>query len=208
MANIEYIENAYLRVSGDLGNSRQRQSVHGADRNTLKFQCMPTELGTGKGANYTPVQILGRANPLWIYGYSDGRSWNLELKFFVVDFAANIAPGPGADAAAETTALNLAAKQQVVDNINWCEALVYPIYRNGISNGPPTVQFVFGNYLNVNCICTDVQTSLPGPWTITSKSEIGWPMHGICNLTLQQIGGASLSYMDVRDNLHNSPRSL
>ena len=202
--NREYIENAYLRVSGDLGDTTSTRQVS-RNRNTLKFQCMPAELGNGKSASYTPVQILGRANPLWIYGYSDERAWNLELKFFCVDFPTNV--DPSVDDEAQTTALNEAARSQVVDQINWCEALVYPVYKNGLSQGPPTVQFVFGDYLNVNCICTDVQTSLPGPWTINNRSSVGWPMYGVCNLTLKQIGGASISYKDVRDNLHNSPRT-
>jgi len=204
--NREYIENAYLRVSGDLGDTRStRQGIRGTDTNTLRFQCTPPELGTSKAASYTPVQILGRANPLWIYGYSDERAWSLELKFFVVDFANNTTPGQSDEAL--TVALHESAREQVVDKVNWCEALVYPIYKNGLSQGPPTVQFVFGNYINVNCICTDVQTSVPGPWTVSSRSEVGWPMQGIVNLTLKQIGGASLSYKDVRDNLHNSPRT-
>jgi hypothetical protein len=204
-AQPEFIENGFLRVtSSDLGDGGTgSQSRRGA--NTLKFQSMPPELGTSKSAEFTPVPIIGRANPLWVYGSSGERAWNLELKFFVVSPPTNFSEREEG-AGLSVDQVNEACKIAVTDKINWCEALVYPIIKNGLSQGPPTIQFVFGDLINVNCICTDVQTSYPGPWYIKSVGNVGWPMYGIVNVTLKQIGGGSISYRDVRDNLHNSPR--
>ena len=208
----EYIENGFLRVGGSqsLGDGTTRTS-------TLYFQSMPGELGTSKAANYTPINILGRANPLQIYSNSGERSWNLELKFFVTEFDDSGAPQIDIDRAVQDTNERADAttkyegdqvRVQVADKVNWCEALTYPIYRNNLSQGTAKIQFVFGDMINVNCICTSAQTSYPGPWSIKSKSLIGWPMYAVVNLTLTQIGGASISYRDVTNNLHNSPRAI
>lgn len=205
----EYIENGFLRVGatqslGD-GGGGGRQRLRGD--NTLKFQAMPPEVGTSKSADYTPVSVLGRANPLFIYGSSGERSWNLELKFFATETGIQVPEEETqANSQARVNAINDSVRRQVADKINWCEALVYPIYKNNLSQGTATVQFVFGDMINVNCICTNVQSSYPGPFYIKSKSQLGWPLFGIANLTLTQIGGGSISYQDVRDNLHQSPR--
>ena len=98
---------------------------------------------------------------------------------------------------------NFDVRQQVLDKVNWCESLVYPIYIEGISRGIPQVLFVFGEMLSVKCICTDVNTSFGGPWYITSENTVGYPMYGVVNLTLKQIGGGGISHLDVRNNKHN-----
>ena len=94
-ASREYIENGFLRVSAsqNLGTGGSNGYLSANIGETLKFQSMPAELGSTKSASYTPIQILGRANPLWVYGYSDERAWQLELKFFVTDFEVGIPSG-------------------------------------------------------------------------------------------------------------------
>jgi len=203
----EYIENCFLMVGvggQSLGDGAARSS-------TLRFQNTPSELGTSKLANYQPVTILGRANPLWIYSSSGPRSWNLELKFVATGpavFEDDYVLGDKIVEGATVKAINKSIKNQVADKVNWCEALVYPIYRNNISQGTAKINFVFGDMINTTCICTDVQSSYPGPWYVTSGSNLGWPIQAVVNLTLTQIGGASLSYDDVVNNRHNNPKAI
>ena len=207
----EYIENCYLQIDStvDLGKGGAKKGV--SDNRILKFRSTP-ELSTSKSAEFAAVPILGRANPIHVYGSSSEKAWNLELKFFAEDFG-NGRAGDQVEFVFETGAAsgirkaNEEVRRQVTDKINWCEALTYPIYSlSGVSQGPPSVSFVFGDLLNTRCICTDVQVSYPGPWFIKADAMLGWPMYGIVNLTLKQIGGGSTSYRDVRDNLHQNPK--
>ncbi len=195
------INNCFLRIDTDISKLGDKgQNVPRG--NTLNFTNMPPEVGSTKSANATPIPILGRANPLWVYSYSSERSWNLELRFFVTqqDTFTDLDPSSN-NAAGVINSFDV--RQQVLDKVNWCESLVYPIYIEGISRGIPKLLFVFGNMLSVKCICTDVNTSFSGPWYITSENTVGYPMYGIVNLTLKQIDGRSLSHLDVRGNKHN-----
>ncbi len=205
----EYIENGYLRVGG--GSQVLGDGPTAKLPRLLTFQSMPGDLGSSKAANYTPINILGRANPIQIYSNSGQRAWNLELKFFVTELPEsteariNAAFNAGDPNASIINTANDAVREQVLDKVNWCEALTYPIYVNNLSQGTAQVQFVFGDMINANCVCTDVQSSFPGPWYLKTNSMVGYPMYAIVNLTLVQIGGASFSYFDVIQNNHNSP---
>lgn len=120
---------------------------------TLWFTNLPENVGTSKQANVTATNILGRSETIKTYGSSQGRAWNLDLHFFAED------PGKGA------------IRQAVVDKLNWCESLVYPIYANGLSQGIPRVLFKFGDYLSVMTICTSVTTNIAGPWSVNDTSN-------------------------------------
>jgi hypothetical protein len=198
VAEYEVQANCFLRLDAD-GYSGTDGPPGAKPRvgEQLDFNSMPPELGSVKSATVAPVPIIGRANPLFVYSHSDERAWNLELKFFAVE---DNFKNSGDD-------INESVRRQVLDRLNWCESLVYPVYKNGISRGLPTMLFVFGDMLNVKVICTDVSTSVPGPHYIKAKNLIGYPLFGIANLTLKQIGGRSFSHLDVRHNIHNGGRA-
>lgn len=214
--------NCFLKIeNGDLGDGPPAGS-RGSVGERLDFTNMPSDVGSSKAANVQPINILGRSNPLWVYGFSDERSWNLELSFFAVSPQASGEPlsDPNGEEANQQKSeasklrgsprresayddVNEIVRQQVLDKMNWCESLVYPIYKEGLSRGLPNLLFVFGDMLSVNVICTDVQSSYPGPHYLKKHGAVGYPMYGICNLTLKQIGGRSFSHLDVRANIHN-----
>jgi len=191
--------NCFIRVEGGAGISALVSNIIGNNSvgDTLIFNSMPPDLGSTKNANINHTQILGRSETIKTYASSGTRAWNLELQFFAENDA----------------------RKDVVHKINWCESLVYPIYIRGLSHGLPILTFVFGNYLNVRVICSDVTTHLPGPWglvnPITEKPSLGFanfetydsvdvPLYGMINLTLIQLGDTSFGHFDVRDGLHNN----
>lgn len=204
MVTNEQLNNCFLRIdSPDLGDGPDPKTI-GSE---LFFTSMPPDVGSSKSANVSPVHILGRANPLWVYAYSDERSWNLELKFFsTVQTVRNIQDLGSLDDNTAGDINNTEVKEQVLDKVNWCESLVYPIYKDSLSRGIPKLTFVFGDMLNTSVICTDVQTSFPGPWYVKSANTVGFPMFAIVNMTLKHTGGRSYSHLDVRSNLHNGPQ--
>jgi hypothetical protein len=197
---LEEISNCFLQIDrplSQLGDGEPTAPIG----NKLLFTSMPPELGSSKQANISPIHILGRANPLWVYSNSSERSWNLELKFFVTVNSirvAGVVPGSVAKSINDFD-----VREQVLDKVNWCESLVYPIYIDGLSRGVPEVLFFFGDTLRVKCICTDVNTSFPGPWYIKAPGEVGYPMHAAVNLTLKQLGNKYTNHIDVRNNRHN-----
>ena len=123
---------------------------------TLYFTNIPDDIGSSKQANINPTTILGRSETIKTYGSSGGRAWNLNLQFFATDAGASWEED---------------VKKAVVDKVNWCESLVYPQYINRLSQGPPLVRFIFGDYLNVLTLCTSVQTSVTGPWLVQRKNR-------------------------------------
>jgi len=203
------LNNCFLRIEGatdKLGDGPKPGGVGSSAvlGNILQFSNLPPELGNSKSASVSPIHILGRSSPLYVYSYSDERAWNLELKFFAD--TQNRAGGAQLLEPRFTDPINKQIREQVLDKLNWCESLIYPIYKEGISRGLPRVTFVFGDMLNVPVICTDVSTSIPGPWFIKSSGSVGFPMFGVANLTLKQVGQTSFSHLDVRSNIHNGAK--
>jgi hypothetical protein len=186
------LNNCFIQIESDVPNVPQ-----GVPRTTtgfspsskrLDFTNTPPDLGTSKSADLNHIIILGRSEPIKIYGSNGPRQWNLELQFFAED-----------------------DHGVVVDKINWCESLVYPIYQNGLSIGLPILTFVFGRYINVKCVCSQVTTSLPGPWSVVELEPgfffpytVDLPMYGTASLTLDHIPDTPFSHSDVRANLHNT----
>lgn len=163
---------------------------------TLYFQNTPDELAATKSANINEVTILGRSEPIKTYGSSGPRSWTLELRFF-------------ADRPGEVSG-DSDSKERVIKWTNWCESLVYPIYKNGISYGLPKLLFVFGNILAVNCICSNVSTQWQAPWELAGDEDenelvhdIIGPMQATVTLTLDQINVTPWGHDDVMDGKHN-----
>jgi len=110
----------------------------------LNFTNVPDNIGTSKDSRIHENIIYGRAEPIRTWGGSEGRSWTLNLDFMAT---ANV-------------------EEEVLKKMYWCEALSYPIYKNGISLGIPVVQFKFGDYLNLLCVCNDVSVVMDGPWEL------------------------------------------
>ena len=179
MVRPEQINNCYLAIEED---SLFRAQAQGAPIDTLIFTNMPENLGATKSANVASTAILGRSEPIRTFGSSSARAWNLNLDFFC----------------------NEDAQRDVVDKINFCESLAYPIFREGISQGLPTILFKFGNYLNVRTICTSVTPNIPGPWeVIDNNANIGLPYYSSVSLTLEQINSSPPGHYDVRFGRHN-----
>lgn len=165
--------NCFLRLEPVKGARLRNAALGSIIENTLHFTNMPGDLGTGKSANLAQTSILGRSEPIKTYGSSGPRAWNLELQFFADDDV----------------------EKDVDRKVSWCESLVYPIYTvMGVSLGLPPLTFVFGDYLNVRCVCSNVQTGLPGPWGLSfgnqqadpaSAFRVGLPLYATCTLTLE-----------------------
>ena len=89
---IESLANCFLRI--DLTNEELGDGpAPKRDSNTLFFTNIPGDVGSAKSADLTPVNILGRSNPLWVYSSSNDRSWNLELQFFAAVTNSRYPPG-------------------------------------------------------------------------------------------------------------------
>jgi len=163
---------------------------------TLYFTSMPSNIGSGKSTAISSTSVLGKAEPYRTFGASTGRSWSLDLQFFAEEDA----------------------KKEVVDKLNWCESLQYPVWHGSDVFGPPIIHFVFGSFLNVNCLCKNVSSTIGGPWDVELAENIvlnpsdpgdkgtfniTYPMAATVNIVLDELGDGNIGYAEARRGKHN-----
>ena len=161
------IVDAYLEIEGPV-------PADGTGRR-LEFASLPVDISETTAAMYQPITILGRSEPLRVYGSTGVRTWNLDLMF-----------------CAHSSEYN-----DVVRKINWCRSLCYPRYRQGICIGPPTVRLCLGFLINVRTICTSITPSWRTPWSIGLDGRLGYPMQAGVALTLEKISDTPPTFEDV-----------
>jgi hypothetical protein len=150
-------------VSFDAGNANH----------TLRFKCLPDEVGEEVTANYSEMgEVIGRSAPIIGYSNTGARMINFQLLFFAE-----------ADARAE-----------VFNKVQWLQSLKYPEYEANFMSPPHLIRVIGGSFLYLKGILESCSVQYGAPYRLPD----GLPMKATVALNIKEVVQVPYDWRDVR----------
>lgn len=177
---------------------------YGTFSDYLFFDYIPEEITDSKSANWNPIDIPGRSEPIMGYTSSSSRELSLHL-MFVAGVGQSTTPSSFhvANASEDGVRPEPDSAVGVKVKVDWLKSLVNPDYSNpNVVKPPHRILLSIGRLIKSICIVSTVNVLYRSPW-----DEYLLPYIAEVDLSLLEVNKVPPGFSDVRLGLYTGDNS-